>query len=369
MTISTLSRRGRRDRRPRRVLVALALATAVSTSAVGKAAAGGHAQSTHGAVAARGLACHGLPRGLALTGNRPRRVFTVTRFGSKPVAIVHRGVITKAVRGRDGTVWVEARRVGRPNGEWRRIVRIDPTGSRRQSETGEVELSHVGTLRGRTTVVTYIDRDDLIDPSAERYGHVYVEFSTGVRHSVSFAQEIVNVVRSAAPAVHRVRSGKLKRVVVLARAVDAPDDFTYHSFRGALVNGLFDPNDGAPYFGPPTFGQPILSPHGAKLSWVEGPDWSWEQSRLVGNYKLVVANSKTGTESVRGRVGGLHERLLHADYDGRYWVGTFSRRMDRVPRPSELRVRVVDTWASNPRPVDAGCSTGFIASIDRFVNT
>jgi hypothetical protein len=42
----------------------------------------------------------------------------------------------------------------------RRIVRIKSNGSRRESETGEVELSHVGTLRGRTTVVTYIDRDD-----------------------------------------------------------------------------------------------------------------------------------------------------------------------------------------------------------------
>jgi hypothetical protein len=188
-----------------------------------------------------------------------------------------------------------------------------------------------------------------------------------VRHSVSFAQEISNVVRSAAPAVHRVRSDKLKRVVVLARAVDAPDDFTYHNFRGGEVGGLFDPNDDAPYVGPPTFGQPILSPRGAKLSSVEGPDWSWEQSRLVGNYKLVVANSKTGAESVPVRVGGLHESLLHADYDGRYWVGTFTRQMDRAPKPSEMHVRVVDTWAADPRPTDAACSTGFIASVDRFV--
>jgi hypothetical protein len=88
---------------------------------------------------------------------------------------------------------------------------------------------------------------------------------------------------------------------------------------------------------------------------------------LVGNWKLVVANSRTGAESVRVKVGRLGEQLHHADYDGRYWVGSFSRRMDRAPRPSELHVRVVDTQAANPRPIDVACSPGFIASIDRFV--
>jgi hypothetical protein len=175
-------------------------------------------------------------------------------------------------------------------------------------------------------------------------------------------------VKSAAPALHRVRDGSLQRVVVVGRVVDAPEDFTFHDFLGGVVRGLFDPNDDAPFFGPPTFSRPMLSPHGIKLSWAEGPDWSHEQNRLVGNWKLVVADSKTGAESVRVKVGRIGEQLHHADYDGRYWVGTFSKRMDRAPKPSELRIRVVDTRAMSPRVVGADCSTGFIASIDRFVN-
>jgi hypothetical protein len=354
-------------RRLGRALAAAALAAAVATTALGTVTANGDTQRANQA-GTRGLVCPGLPPGVALTGNTPHRVWRVTRSGSRPIARVRRGAITKAVRGRDGTIWVEARRVGRPNGTWRWLRRLDADRSRRVSETGDVRLSHIGTLRGRTTVVTYIDRDELIDPDIERFGHVYVEFSTGVRRSVTFAEEIVNVVKSAAPGLHRVRDGSLQGVVAVGRVVDAPDDFTFHDFRGRVVRGLFDPNDDAPFFGPPSFSQPVLSPHGAKLSWTEGPDWSHEQNRLVGNWTLVVADSKTGAESVRVRVGRLGERLHHADYDGRYWVGTFSKQMDRAPKPSELRIRVVDTRAMTPRPVRAGCSTGFIASIDRFVN-
>ena len=130
---------------------------------------------------------------------------------------------------------------------------------------------------------------------------------------------------------------------------------------------MFDPTDDAPYNMPPLFLRPILSPHGRTLSWTEGPDWSGEQNRVMGIWKLVIANSRTGVESLRVKVGRNGEELHHADYDGRYWVGTFSRKMLRDPRPSELRIRVVDTHAAAPRPIDAGCSIGFIASIDRFV--
>ena len=56
------------------------------------------------------VACPGLPRGLALIGNGPHRVWRVTRAGMTSLADVGTGVvITKAVRGRDGTIWVEAR--------------------------------------------------------------------------------------------------------------------------------------------------------------------------------------------------------------------------------------------------------------------
>jgi hypothetical protein len=81
----------------------------------------------------------------------------------------------------------------------------------------------------------------------------------------------------------------------------------------------------------------------------------------------VIANSRTGAESLRVRVGGSGETHHHADYDGRDWVGTFGPRTNRAPRSSELRVRVVDTRSAIPQAHGAGCGTGFIASIDRFV--
>ncbi len=351
--------------RSRRAVIAVALAAAVATPAVGVASAGGDAQPASGAVSA-GPACPGLPRGLALTGNGRHRVFRVTRSRSRALATVARGVVTKAVRGRDGTIWAEARDYGRPNSTFRRILRFDADGSWRVSETGDVRLSHVGTIRGRTTLVTYIDRDGG-GPNRDSYGHVFVEHSSGARRSLMYAVGIENSSSSAAPAVHRTRSGQRRSVIVLGRFEDLAERFAFHRPNGSPVRGLFDPNRDAPYGQPPLYYAPVLSPHGAKLAWTEGPAFSPEQNRLVGVWKLVVANSKTGAESVRVKVGRHGEWLHHADYDGRYWVGTFSKDTDLTPAARDLRVRVVDTWAANPAPIDAGCSRGFIASIDRFV--
>jgi hypothetical protein len=188
MKISRSPHHLRPGRRRCRALVAVALAAAVSTTAVGSATALGDAQPTNQA-GPLSVACPGLPRGLALTGNGPHRVWRITRSSSTSLAVVRSGVITKAVWGRDGTIWVETRRTGRPNGLWRAIRRIDGNGSRRTSETGNVRLSHVGTVgrRGGITVATYIDRDGRADPE-DGIGHVWVESSTGARRSVGWAR-------------------------------------------------------------------------------------------------------------------------------------------------------------------------------------
>ena len=367
MKISRSSPPLRALRRSGRAPVAVAVAAVVATLAIGSADARGAATPDGVAVATR-IACPGLPRGLALTGNGPHGVWRVTSSGSTFVAGVRSGVITKAVRGRDSTIWVEARRADRPNGRWRRIVRINPDGARRNSETGDVRLSHVGTVGplGRATVATYIDRDRRSNSDPDSFGSVYVEFSGGERRSLGNAGGPENLTVSAAPAVRRVVGGTLEGVVALGRYVDLTEDFSYQRLRGGTARGLFDPTDAAPYAEPPLFSWPILSPYGAKLAWTEGPDFSTPHNRFIGNWKLVIANSRTGTELLRLRVGGNGEELHQADYDGRYWVGTFGPRTDRAPKPSELRVRVVDTWAATPQVHGAGCTTGFIASIDRF---
>jgi hypothetical protein len=360
--------------RRRRALVTAALAAAVATTAVGGAAAQDDGEPANAVVP--GLVCSSLPRGLALIGNGPHGVWRVTRSSSTRLARIPRGVVTKAVRGRDGTMWVETRRAERPNGTWRRIVRIAADGRRQASESGDVRLSHVGTMgrpRGRT-VATYIDRNP--NPPSEVFGHVYVESSSGRRRSVGEAGTVVDLVASAAPAVYRVGAGPFASVVALGKLFDGSEGFIFTTLEGRVARGLDDPSDRAP-FGRPLYSTPVLSPTGAKLSWAEGPEWSSQQQRFVGNWKLVIANAKTGAESMRLRVGARNEELRHADYDGRYWVGTFGKHTarwpneqinPRAPKPSDLRVRVVDTRAANPRVVEIGCSTGFVASIDRFVN-
>ena len=193
-------------RRSGRAPVAVAVAAALAATALGTGAAQADA-GLDSAAGGAGVACPGLPRGLALIGNGPHNVLRVTRSRTASVAGVRRGVITKAVRGRDGTMWVEARPGGRPNGEWRRIVRIVPDGGRQVSETGDVELSHVGTVgdQGRATVATYIDRDRTPGvPPDDDFGGVYVEFSSGARRSLGPAGAPESSSVNAAPAVRRV---------------------------------------------------------------------------------------------------------------------------------------------------------------------
>src|SRR5262245_58006538 len=357
--------------RRQRALVAVALVVAaVSPAAVGSATAGAAAERSEHAVSG-GVACPGLPPGLTLIGNGAHRVWSVTRTGSTFVAGIRRGhtVIRQAVRGRDGTVWVE---VGAPlsstNG--RAIRRIDPDGSRRTSEVGDVNLSHVGTIgrAGRTTAATYIDLSGW--RARDPFGAVYIETSSGDERKLADAGGTDHIVGSAAPASHQSRRGPFESVVAVGRFVDldagVSEDFAFLRMNGAAARGLHDPSEDEP-FTPPSYRWPIFSPRAARMSWVEGPQWIDGYSRLVGAWTLVIADPETGRESLRVRVGGRREHLLDADYDGRYWVGTFLPP-DGLSNAGDLRIRVVDTRADNPRVVGAGCTAGFLASIDRFVN-
>ena len=372
MTTTTTTTTTRPAARRHHPLVAVGLAAVVAATAIGDVTASGSVARPERA-ATRSVACPGLPRGLALIGNGPHRVWRVTRTGMSAVAGVRRGtVIRKAVRGRDGTIWVEVGRP-RPYSLGRSIRRISPDGSRRTSQTGDVFLSHVGSVgrARRTTVATYIDvtgwraRED-------PYGGVFIESSAGNERKIANAGGDEHFVASAAPAILPTRRGRLASVVALGRVEDlnagVSEDFAFLRLRDGVARRLHDPSEDEP-FTPPQFQQPILSPGGAKLSWVEGPQWIDGYRRLVGDWKLVVADSESGAESVRVWVGRRQEHLFHADYDGRYWVGTFLRPEDQPWKPGDLRIRVVDTRAANPHVVGARCSTGFVASIDRFVSS
>jgi Putative peptidoglycan binding domain len=71
----------------------------------------------------------------------------------------------------------------------------------------------------------------------------------------------------------------------------------------------------------------------------------------------VLADTVTGGEKARVGLGlAIGSQLLHADFDGRFWVGSFE--------PGG--VVVVDTTAGQPAAVNAQCVAGSIATIDRF---
>ena len=96
-------------------------------------------------------------------------------------------------------------------------------------------------------------------------------------------------------------------------------------------------------------------PDGVTLSWVEGPDWNGATNAIEGGWTLVLADATSGAEALRLDLGDPGEALVHADFDGRFWVGSFD--------PGG--VLVVDTAASQPAVVDTGCAAG-CRRLDRF---
>jgi peptidoglycan hydrolase-like protein with peptidoglycan-binding domain len=71
---------------------------------------------------------------------------------------------------------------------------------------------------------------------------------------------------------------------------------------------------------------------------------------------------------MRVDLGDPGDRLIHADYDGRFWVGSFADEVAEQADAPRLpnRVIVVDTDADTPAAVDAGCAAGVAATLDRL---
>ncbi len=148
--------------------------------------------------------------------------------------------------------------------------------------------------------------------------------------------------------------------LVEGAGVDLTEAFLYYGADGESIDEWYRPTDAAPYNAPPLFQWPIIGVPGdgaVLLSWVEGPDWNGATNVVEGGWSLVVADAATGTESLRLDLGDPGDTLVHADFDGRFWVGSFE--------PGG--VVVVDTTAAQPAAVDTGCAAGVIATLDRFV--
>ena len=277
-----------------------------------------------------------------------------------------RNPIVSALRGLDGTLWVESEvlRPARNGSTIHEIHRITPDGEVTLSARGDVALSGVGTLDAVGTAAVIIDsaRSD----TSESYGAIIVEAVDGTQTTVAPSGAPEYTAGSVTIGGQRLVEGAF---------TDLTESFRYYGLDHELLDDWYNPTAEAPYNMPPLYVWPVAaawpqqteSP--VRLSWVEGPDWDGTTQRVRGSWVLVVADPATGDEQLRLELGGDGKQLVHADFDGRFWVGTFDdtfdpERGDDTVDPS--RVVVVDTLAESPSPVDGGCPAGVIATIDHL---
>ena len=270
-----------------------------------------------------------------------------------PVALAEPA--TKAVRTADGSVWVEM-----GHGEATSVARVLASGEAVVGAAPEARLSGVGWI-GERPAVAIVDADEshAWRGDSDAYGAVLVEFTDGTQVDVAPAGGPEYGVGSATIGDGRVLVGAFSDLAEVFRSFDID---------GNELSGVFSPTDRAPYNAPPLYLWPAAAADASGstwLTWVEGPDANGVTGEVVDRWALVVADATTGQERLRLDLGDPGSALLHADFDGRTWVGTFdtSEAADAVGQPG--RVVVVDTTAATPIAVDAACVPGTVATLDR----
>ncbi|CAN5565821.1 hypothetical protein BH24ACT5_BH24ACT5_29330 [soil metagenome] len=270
------------------------------------------------------------------------------------------------VRGPDGTTWAAVE----SGPGLTDITRTNPGGSPAVAARGAVNLSSTGWIGNRSAAVILDYRDTPRPDEPDSYGAVLIDYAGG---------EQVDVAAAGGPeyGINSMTIGP-DRLVEGAWA-DLGEYVGYRAFTGArLGDSAFSPTANAAYNAPPLYVWPVTALGSARadgttsqvLSWVEGPDWEGATNVVTGGWSLVVADLFTGTESVRVDLGNPGVSLSYADFDGRYWVGTFADASGDPDAPEPVmtpaRVLIVDTAAPAPAVVDAGCPVGATASLDRL---
>jgi putative peptidoglycan binding protein len=311
--------------------------------------------STATAAAQPAPLCTALPAGVRLVVPVENGVAVATAETTELLEVALPGTPRVAARGPDGTVWAEIS-TGAPTAvDTADIYRVPVGGEASLSAQGEVELSSVGWVDGGTGAVL-IDHgrgpDDIED-----YGAVLVEHAHGSKTDVKIA---------GAPEYYVVSVTLGAGFLVEGASADLSEAFSYYDTGDTAVEGWFSPITPEDYGRPPLHTWPVAAPanpdsESVILSWVEAPDFDVETTDLIGGWSLVLADPTTGTESLRleldpGPSEQAEQTLVHADFDGRFWVGSFA------PGP----VLVVDTAAAAPAAVAAGCPEGAIATIDHL---
>ncbi len=300
--------------------------------------------------------CAAVPAGATLVVGDAAGVAFVSSTGADHFAVTMPRPAVKAARTADGTLWVEM--AGADSSE---VARVLPGGALAPGVSGRVRLSSQGWVGDRPAVVIIdADPDHLRAQDPDGYGAVFVEFASGERVDVKQAGGPEYGVVSMTIGDGRLLEGAWS---------DLSELFRYFDLEGQPIEGLFSPTDTAPYNAPPLYQWPIaaVGASGAStLSWVEGPDYDGATNEIVGGWSLVLADAASGHESLRVDLGQPGAALAHADFDGRFWVGTFDVAGEGDQQVAAGRVVVVDTAAVAPAPLDAHCAPGTVATLDRY---
>lgn len=302
-------------------------------------------------------ACSSVPDGIGLVVPIEGGLGVARADGVEPIAGTLAGQPRVAVRGPDGTVWAQVPTVA----DTFDIVRTNPGGASTTVSSGEVTLMSAGWFDNRTAAVLIDgDQTNVRPDDVDAYGAVILDFADGSQLDLKAAGGPEYFAASVT-----LGSGRL----VEGAVVDLAETFSYYLEVSTLLNDWVDPAGTAEHAAPPAYQWPIAADAaedeaGVVLSWVEGPDFDQTSGELVGEWTLVAANPVSGEEVARVVLPDA-SALLHADFNGRFWVGTFADTPiapDTSPMPE--RVVVVDLAATELTAVDAGCPTGSIATID-----
>jgi len=302
-------------------------------------------------------ACSSVPDGIGLVVPIEGGLGVARADGVEPIAGTLAGQPRVAVRGPDGTVWAQVPTVA----DTFDIVRTNPGGASTTVSSGEVTLMSAGWFDNRTAAVLIDgDQTNVRPDDVDAYGAVILDFADGSQLDLKAAGGPEYFAASVT-----LGSGRL----VEGAVVDLAETFSYYLEVSTLLNDWVDPAGTAEYAAPPAYQWPIAADAaedeaGVVLSWVEGPDLDQTSGELVGEWTLVTANPVSGEEVARVVLPDA-SALLHADFNGRFWVGTFADTPiapDTSPMPE--RVVVVDLAATELTAVDAGCPAGTIATID-----
>jgi hypothetical protein len=285
--------------------------------------------------------CSSVPDGVALVVPHGAGVAVARSTGVEPLDVALPSSPSVAARTLDGTVWAQVT-TGEATAD---VYRIAPDGEAVRSASGEVVLSGAGFVSERPAAAII---DHRRPQGVEDYGAVIVEYASG---------EQVDVKHAGGP-----EYGALSVTIGAGRLLegawaDLTEWFQYYGVDGTTLDDWYSPTESAVYAAPPLFQWPVagVSASGVTLGWVEGPDWNNAANAFVGPWELVFADATSGAESLRLDLGERGETLRYADFDGRFWVGSFDTG----------GVVVVDTTAAQPTVVDADCADGVVASLDR----